>query len=1752
MLNMDQSSKFSDSSDAKDRPPRNAERSSGEYEPLESPAVDETPTEDVEETAHENSTRAGTESNSDNDNQYRGYHIKPPSTANKQGCSGYYISKVTSEIKTAQPAPSKSIGKVFVLPKQTMPIPVYENARSSLQSQPGTLAPVQAAHMHINIDQMSIVPQTVNRFIWKPFSPFTSTNTTGTNVNKLYNQFRESLHTIKAPKPTGSEVSSNSEITSHETSLTAAVNDKNKHEFVNSYPNNQNRSEASSVTKAHENRDQFTKISPQCYRDIRQSLSRFIYNPADKDLSDSETAWQAASSSQNIRVDLSTDKSETCKIDARTISGKKLSETDLASTDHINQLDCVSDYSSKQPDCGTDREKNEVNLVVNNEHEEIKTPVKAKRSRKPKVYFSPSGNHIPGAFGNVRVSKGPRKRKLAENTLNKQYFGALQRTFAKRTKPLSPKMDSDMNEETTSNDIEASTSRISQNKYQESDYKLKQKAVLNASSATASAETVNSHHLLKKLDPSDLERQKSLAVFSKRYQMQESKPVQSYKISFASSLGQVHKKQIDERERTNIEGQEISTKRASQTSLSENKELTSESCEEFKVPNDSTKANEVADERSSMTRLTDVKKCHEPTENNASCSNSDLDPAKSISSTLPTVVLQKMTGITPIETVQVSQILKQTPFTVPPENKQSSKEFQENIDKQMENQNIQSTTEIKEKSRKDNDYIKSVGNEEGKSKIVKTKKYITAKVAKKLPQRNDMVQEIEQSTTEKARDKGILHKLLFSDEQTMCPKEKCSEIKVDKCTDPDHKTDTSQTSGQCRKSIMTNSNETDGATVTNSTNLASLSNMNTSQTLNLTQPIPVFYSTKGRLVPGPMPIISDTSQYTVAKGLAGNTMLPAVNSMQPCVGRYPEGKEGDNRVSSSDISQFKVMSTNIPVKDPTGILTPVPKEIEPVEKRKSVSSKGKTVADLLKERRSDQYKDKDLVGQPNLNFVSPVSTFLRRENKVSDRDDSRASANELTKKDNQQNSTADKGSLRMSPATTFTVKTDASSERFSRTPEKPVSDHLYSTSWHQQTPLKPPFRSASYSPLPAIAGMEHEYSRSLSSDFARRLSSEVMKPTDLIENNATKYVPTSPHVPLKIVLPSLQSQRASVSSVPTINLPVTVKTLPELSTQQSDGNAPSHGNAKSTEMTKVDTTRHSGIQSQANQSFAVRIGDKMYIIRPAFQVEPAKINAIETSLSDDRIAFAKPETKPAPKVAKTPKTSKKRKSPANLEKQFKPHQPTTHQKDMKKKIKKLMKKNKTPIEELIQSLGLEHNKEKRKKLRRKPSHKITYSSTPSPAHSTHDTSESPLPVKQEPVTPDVGNVSGADTNATTPEVCSLKPRTKATRVVEKRATILQIFKSASQSSKFYMHTAKLCFTTGGSAAYHRWYHHSDYPCTLHLRNSDTIYQIDVESLRSGFYLVSEMDKNLLKSDLPEKATVSALLSLYPPDMNILPEESLAIAVGKINDYDETEQPIPSDNENDTVNKNVDNIIRSILKLDTFKDIEHIEDERYGSVKDVTMSPKCHSRKFYAPEMFDCFTQNRRSGVKNSPAMKISSTDKSVSGKSSLEDIQESEVTVSTKAHELKIKQNELYQECSKLRDKIQTGKGLLLATSIARNLGSCDELGAETSRDDENVSDFESVSSDSQSVLAYKLPGATQNNVRGRNPRETNDEYFEDKLNANAGVDQQTEPGFDRNVNCCVERRKRSRKVGWSKRSRVINKGAPEFHRCTRSFTVKL
>ena len=1655
----------------------------------------------------------------------------PITQRSKQSSGGYFISKGIPSTKAAQPPPqNSSIGKVLILPKQKDTKPWQSRSIHSQQNQPALLVPLNANSLQQTAQVCSqvVVQPTFQHSLSLPCQ-ISCQSSESIPVNNNFSQAnlimrpvsattfqstslcRENLSCISGSKDISKApmVLSNSDQTDVSVqSNSVEIVERNNQDLLNENATKYLQHTSGSINKIRDvpqtfdsemdkgtnallpenteseadqsligisNKDGCLKTSPQYFRDIRQSVAKLH----SKDNFDNSKIPSSFHNISNTAVHVGT-----------AVNEKSISNTPV----NIHSEPEVYTNSSKgslsvqhQPSTLDDDEPvsdGKITEVAScNDSQKRKTPLKPKRNRKPKLLFSPSGNDLVEQSNGFDEGQSKTAMARKRKTNKEDYFNALHRTIAKKAKIQNHDHEYQLQRETSELSVKANghltSCQTNQSSMQNSDYKMKQNMLINSNSK--STQNVHSHHLLKKIDPNDPERKKSLAVFTNKYFAQNFKAA-PYKLSLVSVPSNVPNiSSICSTEQSTLlcEGQECDSRspgyylneNSQQQTINDKPPVIQENITKLfpkKTDGVDERENKLSAEQEHLKQGA-LPECSVQEDNkyNASTANvhtgSQMDsisdraePAKS-----PSVVLHRLSGVTPDKTVNLSKLFQKAPFDVP----SSSDKVISQIKTADENASTDETMPenlIKEQN--------TVSFYKSKTDCDLFVKHSIEKVGT----------EVSEDLNQTQKD-GVLHKFLFSDDNRVKDNnhntKSYSQDKDDKQTEvtdlaglKDNLNNTQNIESDLNKTQR--SDLSDKGAITNQCGYVSIQSA---------QPMPAFFNNKGRLVPGPMPITPETYKYLLSKGSAGNSLLLRPNAVQS-VRENSSGITEQCKANASALQTFRIVSAASEIKDPTGILTVVDRCPVSDIKHNILNSKGKTVAELLAEKRNQQVKEGKSVMKSSAETTNVCGSLNSKDNKVPnikvryDNNKTKSSEDKTISKD-EHNYTSKPASESYEKGSHYPGKSSYKNSVSNFSGYKPDQDNLKRST--ESVSLECRYAEKDLRPIsPSVA--------------PRKISSDIVESPGIRDGNTTKTSMTSPCIPLKILIPSPQKPGIGSFS-PAIKLPITVQKVTDIPSQNCSGVTLTNNDSKVPDESQKGTTCKNMVPNQTQQSFAVRVGDKMYIIRPAVPVQPEK-NIPEPS---------QPKTTlPAPKLVKTNKNSKKGKSPSRNDKRNKAQTNTTHQKDVKKKLKKMIKKDKSPLDQLIQSLGLEHNKRKAKKRQNIPAHKITYSSTPSPVQSTLDILETEVPIKQEPVTPDLTNATEIVRNENTPDIIKLKHNSK---VVSKKATILQLFKAANHSSKFYMHVAKLNFTTGTNTSYHRWFPHSDYPCTLHLRNTDTIYQIDVECLRSGFYLISEMDENILTANLNGTATVNAVLSLYPPDINILPEESLSIAVGKISDYDESEQPLPNGDDTNSINQNVDIIIKSILKHDTFKDIEHIEDHRYGSEKDACMSPKYHSSRFYTQELFECFTQHRNSDLKSylAPKANDSGTNlNAVSSNAKLEEICDLDVSISSKAHELKLKQFKLYEKCSQLKEQFQTGPGLLLAADVARGIDSHDEFDTDTSQDDEplaSVTESEFNIPEPRSMLVQE---EVNKKKRGRKKKEVEklaDAVADSNTNAKAG-----------------------------------------------------
>ena len=1581
-------------------------------------------------------------------------------------------SNVTQNITAVQPKPSAEAGKVLISPNQL-------EVANGQQSIPGMLIPLNketyrppAALCNVMLrpempNQSSLI---CNSIILGP-APQQSKNLmvqNPPNASKstpVYNIYQAARHvTVNSRQTTteGEPIKQKGVITtSSKVRSSANVSTKNSIVFI------QREITApvvgfkppSTEPKVHLPVSEIDKkentSKPLYYRDIRKSATNMIFN-------DSTKTQESNSSTQSMHGQSNISEKESSISEITNPVKLEISEDKPA----------VSTKTESIEDVATSKEENEIDADNKTRNLKVilpkKTPTKAKRKRKPKLLFSPSGNDISEMddFDNeLHETKKTKRRKGNKEGMGSQYYGALQRTVARKIK-----QQHSMNESDKCPEVLETNSRANGNKtltYKlgapnpDSDYKLKQKLVHNMSKST---ENVKSHHLLKKIDPNDPDRKRSLAIFASQNRLLDQSRTTTYKLSVNVSPSSTESTSTAQTESLNtiaINEEDIKCKstkpdelkssgKYKRTQEGEKKDIAlpmvnvekpayndklTDSKSTWKEKGKQTFDNSMQLQGSfdectgSGGTKSDTFLCNRPSTNHYAKGTDNLGPIKS-----PSVVLKRISGVTPNVPIHLNELLKKQNTESTVQEKQSS--VHEQMVSNLHKCEIKSTDKPRRQNSKPREIIK------GQEESVIERSSSSSSICSVIDQRNQTKKEAKKNSLP---EKDVFLQTSLSGASSLQNDDTSrTNIKVSSIYENEvyrtlncENAKNSQTS-LCHSASWQNNAcysgkdkpvYSDPDRKTNESNIkVSTSEQMCCSSERDAQPIPVFIS--DRLIPSPMPLTSETYNYLLSKGSPVKSLLPTPHTLQSFSEKRNITSSSCNDKQKYTFKTVKII-TNKPNKSSPVV---VPANVCGSHAIATTHKTNKTVAELLKEKRKESPPEKSPAGSiTSKDEPHTYASYCIPKSVVKE-----------TSTDNQVLKTDVKSIINPGSSTNtqkeISLKTFVAPSSFHKTTK--VFNNGNSSNEHF------PKKSTSLSPL--VSMYTENYSTPISPLVQpRRAASETMKLPCEEKGVITKDTLKSPCIPLKIVLPSPKKSGSTGSNSPTIKLPITVQSVTNLPTPST------HDLPLSNKDCGVETDKGcvNDNDSITNQSYAVRIGDKMYIIRPATPVNDMAVKNLETK-----------QTRTLEPCTTSPIKQKGTKRGKSKTKKGIDHQPCLakkHKGDLKSKIKTIVKKDKSPLENLIESLGLTHIKDKKKKLKRKHQHKINYTSTSSPVPST---SGSLTYIKQEPATPNLPDSVSMTASFRNNENVQIKLEPSSTQQVLQKATILQIFKLENMGCKFYMQTVKINFTKGPNSSYYRWFQHSDYPCTLHLKNYDTIYQIDVESLRSGFYLVSEMDKDILLTRPDEMFSMKAILSLYPPDISVLPERALAIVVGKISD--DFASPVRDESEKNSINENVDNIVRSMLKLDTFTGVENYDDKKYESVKDACMSPKHHSSQFYTPALFEMFTPDRRKGriitapAKNSISKgSVSSVSRNNKPPSPCEYVK----NINSKAQELKLKQSELYDKCKELQDKIRNSNihpDMLLAADVARDFDSLDEFYTDTSQEEES----ESCTSEAESI----------------------------------------------------------------------------------------
>ncbi|XP_053405402.1 uncharacterized protein LOC123523005 isoform X2 [Mercenaria mercenaria] len=236
------------------------------------------------------------------------------------------------------------------------------------------------------------------------------------------------------------------------------------------------------------------------------------------------------------------------------------------------------------------------------------------------------------------------------------------------------------------------------------------------------------------------------------------------------------------------------------------------------------------------------------------------------------------------------------------------------------------------------------------------------------------------------------------------------------------------------------------------------------------------------------------------------------------------------------------------------------------------------------------------------------------------------------------------------------------------------------------------------------------------------------------------------------------------------------------------------------------------------------------------------------------------------------------------------------------------------------------------------------------------------------------------------------------------ANVVQISKHEDGSVNYSIQQMQVLYRKPGSTKFQRSFRHLGFSCRLQFSADGIIEKIYIESLQRGLYLLENVNGN--KAKLTKKRKLNTSLVPYPPHIATIPSGSLCIAVGDIYPEEQKSQYIF-----ETESKDIHSIIDRFLRPCAMQNMHDFIDKRYSSITDQSMSPRCSSPMFYSEEMrdaFDFFEGSFDCSSKGLPVAKRSETS------FAKHDIQ---TRFSERAMALKIKQNELFESCRKLKSE---------------------------------------------------------------------------------------------------------------------------------------
>lgn len=240
----------------------------------------------------------------------------------------------------------------------------------------------------------------------------------------------------------------------------------------------------------------------------------------------------------------------------------------------------------------------------------------------------------------------------------------------------------------------------------------------------------------------------------------------------------------------------------------------------------------------------------------------------------------------------------------------------------------------------------------------------------------------------------------------------------------------------------------------------------------------------------------------------------------------------------------------------------------------------------------------------------------------------------------------------------------------------------------------------------------------------------------------------------------------------------------------------------------------------------------------------------------------------------------------------------------------------------------------------------------------------------------------------------------------KMANIMQIIKRADGTIAYSMHQVKVRYAKAKSTGSFN----PGTTCRLKFSVNGFLEKIYAESLQQGLFLVQNCKGK--EAYLKENKNVDAVLVLYPPHIATVPDDSFCIAVGDLFSEEHKNQHTFQ-----AESTHFQRVLEQFLWPFAMQNIDDFMDKRYSSVTDRSMSPRCCSPMFYSPKMKDVFDIDE-SRTSISASSSFSRKIETANGKTDRQSIRFSERAIA-----LKIKQNELFETCRKLKSERTAKEG---------------------------------------------------------------------------------------------------------------------------------